>query len=268
MASLRRSKTLSPDGQTARFLYTILKQLDLKAIDWNLVADSLNITNGHAARMRFSRFKQHMEGIPTQPRTPRPKKEGAKDGKGGKGRGSKRGFDADEQGEERKVEGGQDREVNFKEETMVHVKAEPATDRGRGSDGEPPAVRIKREPDLNNNAWQAVNERLTGTTVNTSQKPALGSTPLLPSATNVVDGRLHLIPTTPTVSLADLQLSPQPSTSTVRPESPNHCFEVSARTAAMATGVERTRVKPEADLVEHGRQRSCTNVLKCEPAEV
>lgn len=75
MASLRRSKTLSADGQTARFLYTILKQLDLKTIDWNAVAAAMEITNGHAARMRFSRFKQHMEGVPTQPRTPRTKTE-------------------------------------------------------------------------------------------------------------------------------------------------------------------------------------------------
>ncbi|KAK2766232.1 hypothetical protein FQN54_007748 [Arachnomyces sp. PD_36] len=74
MASLRRSKTMPADGQTAKFLYTILKQLDMKSVDWNLVASQLEITNGHAARMRFSRFKQHMEGTTTTPRTPRPKK--------------------------------------------------------------------------------------------------------------------------------------------------------------------------------------------------
>ncbi|KAI9774809.1 MAG: hypothetical protein M1840_000025 [Geoglossum simile] len=73
------------DAAHAKFLYTILKQLDLKSvhfprlsfssslhvlttllpiqIDWNLVASQLEITNGHAARMRFSRFKQHMEGV-------------------------------------------------------------------------------------------------------------------------------------------------------------------------------------------------------------
>lgn len=88
------------DGQTTKFLYTILKQLDLKSVripllplvrflfcgridvdmqqvDWNLVASQLEITNGHAARMRFSRFRQHIEGIPVNsrtPRTPRPKK--------------------------------------------------------------------------------------------------------------------------------------------------------------------------------------------------
>lgn len=32
MASLKRSKTLPADGQTTKFLYTILKQLDLKSV--------------------------------------------------------------------------------------------------------------------------------------------------------------------------------------------------------------------------------------------
>ena len=36
-----------------------------------MVAGDLEITNGHAARMRFSRFKQHMEGVPPTPRKPR-----------------------------------------------------------------------------------------------------------------------------------------------------------------------------------------------------
>ena len=35
------------------------------------MAGDLEITNGHAARMRFSRFKQHMEGVPPIPRKPR-----------------------------------------------------------------------------------------------------------------------------------------------------------------------------------------------------
>jgi hypothetical protein len=35
------------------------------------VAGNLEITNGHAARMRFSRFKQQMEGIQPPPRKPR-----------------------------------------------------------------------------------------------------------------------------------------------------------------------------------------------------
>ena len=39
-----------------------------------MVSDELGITNGHAARMRFSRFKQHMEGVPPTPRkTPQPR---------------------------------------------------------------------------------------------------------------------------------------------------------------------------------------------------
>ncbi|THC94574.1 hypothetical protein EYZ11_005934 [Aspergillus tanneri] len=62
------------DSPTAKFLYTIIKQLDLKSIDWNLVASQLDISNGHAARMRYSRFRQQMEGITSTPRAPRPKK--------------------------------------------------------------------------------------------------------------------------------------------------------------------------------------------------
>ncbi|KAI9827370.1 MAG: hypothetical protein M1826_006295 [Phylliscum demangeonii] len=52
----------------SKFLYTIIKQLDLKSIDWAAVAGELGITNGHAARMRFSRFKQAMEGVVPAPR--------------------------------------------------------------------------------------------------------------------------------------------------------------------------------------------------------
>lgn len=35
------------------------------------MADQLDITNGHAARMRYSRFKQQMEGVPSAPRKAR-----------------------------------------------------------------------------------------------------------------------------------------------------------------------------------------------------
>ena len=85
------------DGAISKFLYVIMKQLDLKSvscssagtdghhtefpsqIDWQQVADQLDITNGHAARMRYSRFKQQMEGVPPAARkartaTPRQKK--------------------------------------------------------------------------------------------------------------------------------------------------------------------------------------------------
>ncbi|GAB1211554.1 hypothetical protein ATERTT37_000677 [Aspergillus terreus] len=74
MSTVRRSKAMPTDGPTAKFLYTIIKQLDLKSIDWNLVASQLEISNGHAARMRYSRFRQQMEGITSTPRFSRPKK--------------------------------------------------------------------------------------------------------------------------------------------------------------------------------------------------
>ncbi len=86
------------DGATAKFLYTILKQLDLKSIDWTTVAAALEITNGHAARMRFSRFKQAMEGVVPAPRrrtttTPRVKKPKAAKDSPSASTSKKRGFD-------------------------------------------------------------------------------------------------------------------------------------------------------------------------------
>jgi len=51
----------------ARFLFAILKQKNLKDIDWNEVArDSVlveEISNGHAARMRYARFRDAMLGV-------------------------------------------------------------------------------------------------------------------------------------------------------------------------------------------------------------
>lgn len=75
MAASRRAKALSVDSQTAKSLYTILKQLDLKPVNWNEVAASLDITNGHAARMSYSRFKSQIEGMRPQPATSNMKKE-------------------------------------------------------------------------------------------------------------------------------------------------------------------------------------------------
>ncbi|KAJ5824973.1 hypothetical protein N7447_007313 [Penicillium robsamsonii] len=58
----QRNKVLETDTPTAKFLYTIIKQLDLKSVDWNRVASDVEVSNGHAARMRYSRFRQQMEG--------------------------------------------------------------------------------------------------------------------------------------------------------------------------------------------------------------
>ncbi|KAK8086413.1 hypothetical protein PG994_001387 [Apiospora phragmitis] len=60
------------DTAMTRFLFAILKQKNLKDIDWNAVARdpilSQEITNGHAARMRYSRFRQAMLGLEPKPR--------------------------------------------------------------------------------------------------------------------------------------------------------------------------------------------------------
>ncbi|KEZ43791.1 hypothetical protein SAPIO_CDS3938 [Scedosporium apiospermum] len=61
------------DNQMTRFLFAILKQKCLKDIDWNEVAKdpilAQPITNGHAARMRYSRFRSAMLGQEPQKRT-------------------------------------------------------------------------------------------------------------------------------------------------------------------------------------------------------
>ncbi|CAJ2510975.1 Uu.00g066000.m01.CDS01 [Anthostomella pinea] len=55
------------DNAMTRFLFAILKQKNLKDIDWNKVAHdpilAQEITNGHAARMRYSRFRSAMLGL-------------------------------------------------------------------------------------------------------------------------------------------------------------------------------------------------------------
>ncbi|GAB1313056.1 hypothetical protein MFIFM68171_03266 [Madurella fahalii] len=60
------------DNTMARFLFAILQQKCLKDIDWNKVARnpilSQEITNGHAARMRYSRFRAAMLGLEPQRR--------------------------------------------------------------------------------------------------------------------------------------------------------------------------------------------------------
>lgn len=42
------------------------------------MASQLEISNGHAARMRYSRFRQQMEGIASTPRSSRPRKTSSK----------------------------------------------------------------------------------------------------------------------------------------------------------------------------------------------
>ncbi|KAL2265562.1 hypothetical protein VTJ83DRAFT_6662 [Remersonia thermophila] len=60
------------DYVMSRFLFAILEQKCLKDIDWNKVARNpilaQPITNGHAARMRFSRFKSSVLGLEPQRR--------------------------------------------------------------------------------------------------------------------------------------------------------------------------------------------------------
>ncbi|CAG7928631.1 unnamed protein product [Penicillium olsonii] len=70
----QRQKVLDTESTTAKFLYAIIKQTDLKSIDWNRVASDLQVSNGHAARMRYSRFRQQMEGTLAPRAKRKPKK--------------------------------------------------------------------------------------------------------------------------------------------------------------------------------------------------
>ncbi|KAK0706573.1 hypothetical protein B0T26DRAFT_680240 [Lasiosphaeria miniovina] len=60
------------DSPMTRFLFAILQQKCLKDIDWEKVAHDpillQDISNGHAARMRYSRFKSTMLGLQPQRR--------------------------------------------------------------------------------------------------------------------------------------------------------------------------------------------------------
>ncbi|KAJ5115304.1 hypothetical protein NUU61_001063 [Penicillium alfredii] len=73
----QRTKVIETDGPTAKFLYAIIRQLDIKTVDWNRVSEEVGISNGHAARMRYSRFRQQMDGTASKPRN---KKKNSKKG--------------------------------------------------------------------------------------------------------------------------------------------------------------------------------------------
>ncbi|RDL38205.1 uncharacterized protein BP5553_02545 [Venustampulla echinocandica] len=66
---------MTNDTAIVRLLYSILSQKCLKDIDWNKVAQhpilNQEVTNGHAARMRYSRFKKQMDGTTGVVRRPR-----------------------------------------------------------------------------------------------------------------------------------------------------------------------------------------------------
>lgn len=243
MASLRRSRVLSPDGQTAKFLYTIIKQLDLKAIDWNEVASGLDITNGHAARMRYSRFKAQIEGLPTQskPRAPRPKNvsSAATKGKGKNKPGYEPGNIDDLKGEDDdgdvKMERGNlgiktEGSLRIKQEDSVtvermnssaafdtiHIKPEPGPKTETSVPQEYLAIEVKQEPVVepaNYNLSPAsgiaamdINSYSTPPPTPTISTLAGSSGPVTPTNTFPQYQAIPTMPPHATVSLADLQL--------------------------------------------------------------
>ena len=273
MASLRRSKALSPDGQTARFLYTILKQLDLKAIDWNLVANGLDITNGHAARMRFSRFKQHMEGKPTQPRNPRPKKDGGKDSKDAKGKRLKRGLDDDVKEEGMKGEDGEADEARIKPRPRSRIKDEPGMMEESGGIEQPPPVRVKRELQADGIVSQPNSRQdyhvLPGQSHKLVPATNLASPPPVEMKTQV---RASVISPPPmaTVSLADLHLS---TSSILSPPhsngiAPSLVFSPRTPTPPPSGDLACARIKTEPGLIGNPMQAAVgPTLVKREPMD-
>ncbi|KAI4137643.1 MAG: hypothetical protein LQ341_005055 [Variospora aurantia] len=68
------------DAAAAKFLYAIIKQVDVRKIDWQIVASDQGIPTANAARMRFTRLKAQMDGDTTtaaksEPAVPRKRKE-------------------------------------------------------------------------------------------------------------------------------------------------------------------------------------------------
>ncbi|KAL1642450.1 hypothetical protein SLS58_005524 [Diplodia intermedia] len=56
------------DKQNAEFMYSMLKQLEVKYIDWKVIAEEHGIKTGHAARMRWCRYRDAREGAKPAPR--------------------------------------------------------------------------------------------------------------------------------------------------------------------------------------------------------
>jgi len=127
-----------------RLLYAILSQKCLKDIDWNKVARdpilSQEITNGHAARMRYSRFKKQMDGTSAvrKPRNPsssprKPKVEKNKSPKKVKER--KNSDDGDI-----KAEAGESQDTQIEGTPEAGTPIDPHSHHGS------PAHMVKREP--------------------------------------------------------------------------------------------------------------------------
>ncbi|KFY70144.1 hypothetical protein V499_09415 [Pseudogymnoascus sp. VKM F-103] len=115
------------EAQMAKFMYYIVKQLDVRSVDWNLVASDMEITNGHAARMRFARFKNQMEGTVPKARAPRDKSRAPK---------AKRVKTKDEKKEE---DGGEKALLKLKLEEGAAADSAPAS-------GEPAEQALARSP--------------------------------------------------------------------------------------------------------------------------
>ncbi|KAI1870017.1 hypothetical protein JX265_003157 [Neoarthrinium moseri] len=134
------------DNAMARFLFAILQQKNLKDIDWNQVARNpilaQEITNGHAARMRYSRFRSAMLGLEPQRRNKTSKEKS------------------------NRVTKSKKESKDTKSKKDDQVKAESATSPAAGTDRTSPAPRIKQET-----IPSAYDNRLTPATMSATPTP-------------------------------------------------------------------------------------------------
>ncbi|KAL8932794.1 MAG: hypothetical protein Q9211_006124 [Gyalolechia sp. 1 TL-2023] len=166
------------DAAVAKFLYTIMKQLNLKSIDWDAVAKELQITNGHAARMRYSRFKQQMEGPTTPTRKPRasgPRKRKQKGDEAPKPK-KKAKKDDESQPEDGKSEDAQ--AMGSSEPATPSLKIEP-TEPTEPTDLPDPSIKreveVKQEPA--ESGLNIVTLAPTNNETSTGKLPVMGSSP-------------------------------------------------------------------------------------------
>ncbi|EPE07457.1 hypothetical protein F503_08108 [Ophiostoma piceae UAMH 11346] len=215
---------VNPDKAIARLLYAMLKQKSLKDIDWNQVASDPvlleGISNGHAARMRYSRFRNAVENSKSAKRQPKSSASAASDAKASCNRVTKRKSVgarkvADEDGDDRRDADGDTEEDDdehytgkgkenryqqckafetFKAERSVAAKIpkhpELDTPRGARMPKEDPDV---MDPQVSFSSLPSPPMESENTMDFTDESPLIGQEPLFPSAAPAASTRDRLL---------------------------------------------------------------------------
>lgn len=188
---------LQPNSHTSRFLYLILKQVDLKHINWQDVADGTGISKGSAAKLKYGRFKRQIESV-FLGEAIQVKRERERDVKGE----GEQGADADGDGErerhglKRGGEGDGDVRKRIKLEKMPRIKRE---------DQRLPSI-VSVDDDDDEDGDESVNSNTPVMTSSPSRSPFVKPEPAEPGTTH---GNLmnHYQPRAPVIK-------PEPGTGT------------------------------------------------------